>query len=99
MHDVELSLGTDFLKASAALPKNQQKKTQEFIEKFRENPDSSGINLEKFMSVDENMRSVRIDREYRGIVLKAPEALYGLAAGMSYEDTWAACRFRIGRWA
>ncbi|MFZ1728860.1 MAG: UvrD-helicase domain-containing protein [Bacteroidota bacterium] len=73
MHDVVLSLGKDFLKAFSALPKAQQKKTQEFIEKFNENPDSPGINLEKFMSVDENMRSVRIDREYRGIVLKAPQ--------------------------
>ncbi len=73
MHEVVLGLGKDFLKAFAALPKHQQKKTQEFIEKFRENPDSSGINLEKFQSVDENIRSVRIDREYRGIVLKAPQ--------------------------
>ena len=73
MHQVDISLGKDFLKAFAALPKAQQKKTQEFIEKFQENPDSSGINLEKFQSSDENMRSVRIDREYRGIVLKAPK--------------------------
>ncbi|MBR9974158.1 MAG: AAA family ATPase [Bacteroidetes bacterium] len=73
MHDVMISLGKDFLKAFAALPKAQQKKTQEFIEKFQENPASSGINLEKFQSSDENMRSVRIDREYRGIVLKAPQ--------------------------
>ena len=73
MHEVMISLGKDFLKAFAALPKAQQKKTQEFIEKFQENPDSSGINLEKFQSSDENMRSVRIDREYRGIVLKAPQ--------------------------
>src|SRR5207247_3015041 len=46
----------------------------EFIEKFRANPGSNAINYEPVHQArDPNLRSVRIDQAYRGIVLK-PEA-------------------------
>ncbi|MDZ7753849.1 MAG: 3'-5' exonuclease [Gammaproteobacteria bacterium] len=63
----------DFLEAYAAIPKAQQKKVMSFVTKFRHGPFSSGINYEKINdAADPNFRSVRIDQDYRGIVL-SPE--------------------------
>ena len=71
---LSVGLGDDFLLAYGQLPKTKQKKVREFIEKFRENPTSSGLNYEKIKaSADPNLRSLRIDQEYRAIVLK-PES-------------------------
>jgi hypothetical protein len=78
------------------LPKTKQKKVREFIEKFRENPTSSGLNYEKIKTAaDPNLRSLRIDQDYRAIVLK-PEAgdVYLLLWVDKHDDayTWAAGR-------
>ena len=67
----KVAISADFLKSFSALPPGQQKKVREFVEKFRENPMSPGINYEKIQQArDPNVRSVRIDQNYRGIVLK-----------------------------
>lgn len=66
-----LVLSDSFLKSFAELPQKMQNKVRHFIEKFRENPTSSAINYERIHEVkDPNLRSVRIDLAYRGIVLK-----------------------------
>ncbi|MEL6769436.1 MAG: UvrD-helicase domain-containing protein [Bacteroidota bacterium] len=66
-----ISISQDFLEAFSNLPRAQQKKARAFIEKFRENPTSPGINYETINGAsDPNLRSVRIDQTYRGIVLK-----------------------------
>ena len=71
MANVKVALSEDFLEAFAAVPKNKQKKVRRFIQKFRSNPKSSGINYEKIQAArDPKLRSVRVDQEYRGIVLK-----------------------------
>ena len=65
-----IAISDDFLSAFAALPKKKQARVNDFVRKFRQNPMSGGINYEKIKGArDENLRSVRIDREYRGIVL------------------------------
>ncbi len=71
MPNVKVALSSDFLKALDALPKSQKSKVHAFIDKFKENPRSSGINYEKIQAFkDPKLRSVRIDQAYRAIVLK-----------------------------
>ncbi|HQP25136.1 MAG TPA: 3'-5' exonuclease [Smithellaceae bacterium] len=68
---VIVAISNDFLKSFSEIPKKQQSKVREFFEKFRVNPTSPSINYEKIqMAKDENVRSVRIDQDYRGIILK-----------------------------
>lgn len=69
--DVKVAISSDFFSAFAKLPQSQQGKVSKFITNFQQNPSSSAINYEKVHDfVDPNMRSVRIDQTYRGIVLK-----------------------------
>ena len=67
----KIALGDSFLGAFAEIPRGKQKKVMEFVSKFRRNPEASGINYEKINDAsDPHFRSVRIDQDYRGIVLK-----------------------------
>ena len=71
---VTVALGSEFLSAFARIPRKQQAKVLEFMSKFRMDPTLPGINYEKLKHTkDPNLRSVRIDQAYRGIVLK-PDA-------------------------
>lgn len=68
---VKIALSDDFLRCFAGIPRDRQNAVMKFIALFRDNPTSPGINYEKINdAVDKNMRSVRIDQNYRGIVLK-----------------------------
>lgn len=68
---VKVALSDDFLRCFAGIPRDRQNAVIKFIARFRDNPTSTGINYEKINdAVDPNMRSVRIDQNYRGIVLK-----------------------------
>ena len=61
----------EFLDAFAVLPRAQQKKVSQFMRKFRSDPTSSAINYERISSFrDPNMRTVRIDQQYRAVILK-----------------------------
>lgn len=66
-----VAISADFLKAFSRIPQRQQAKVREFVELFRSNPAASSINYEKIQKAkDGNVRSVRIDDTYRGIVIK-----------------------------
>lgn len=66
-----VAISDNFFNAFSRIPRNIQKKTSDFINKFRSNPTSSGINYESIINTrDRNMKSVRIDQDYRGIVHK-----------------------------
>ena len=70
----KVAISADFFSAFSRLPKAQQSKVSRFISKFQQNPLSTGTNYESINDAqDANMRSVRIDQTYRGIVLK-PES-------------------------
>lgn len=70
-NDIRLSITTSFLESFEKLPKPIQKKTREFFKKYIENPQTSSINFEIIANVkNNNIRSVRIDLSYRGIILK-----------------------------
>ena len=64
-------MSTDFLEAFARLPRPQQKGIRSLISKFEADPRSSGLNYEPVKGArDPNMRSLRVDRGYRAIVLR-----------------------------
>src|SRR5215469_10090247 len=68
-----VAIGDDILDCLSRLPKSTYQKAAKFIMRFRADPRSSGINYERIQNAkDENLRSVRIDQNLRGIVL-APE--------------------------
>lgn len=76
---IKVAVASDFLSAFARIPRKQQARVLDFVNKFREDPTSPGINYEKIRGArDPSLRSVRIDQAYRGIVLK-PESgnVYG----------------------
>lgn len=71
INNISIAVSADFFTAFAQIPKRQQTKVLEFVNKFRTDPRSSGINYEKInVARDKNLRSVRIDNTYRGIVMK-----------------------------
>ena len=68
---IKVAISADFLSAFSKIERNRQGKVLEFVNKFRTDPTRSGINYEKIkVAKDPNLRSVRIDEAYRGIVLK-----------------------------
>jgi superfamily I DNA/RNA helicase len=66
----QVALADDALTCMARLPKGVQPKVAKFILRFRNDPAAPGINYEKIEGArDDRLRSVRIDQEYRGIIL------------------------------
>jgi superfamily I DNA/RNA helicase/mRNA-degrading endonuclease RelE of RelBE toxin-antitoxin system len=93
MRPFRIAISADFLKAFSEIPQKQQAKVREFVEKFRTDPTSPGINYEKIQqSIDPHLRSVRIDQNYRGIILK-PEV------GNAYVLLWVDTHDEAYRWA
>lgn len=69
--NVQIAMGDDFLFAFSRLSKSGQKKTRNFVEKFRSNPQGGGLNYETINAAkDRNLRSLRVDQDHRAIVLK-----------------------------
>jgi len=70
-HKIKVAIASDFFSAYSKIPRKQQSKVIDFINKFKTDPTRPGINYERIARAkDPNMRSVRIDDAYRGIVLK-----------------------------
>jgi superfamily I DNA/RNA helicase/mRNA-degrading endonuclease RelE of RelBE toxin-antitoxin system len=68
---IQVAISQDFLTAILRLPRTQQKKVNQFVNKFRNDPHGTGIHYEKINDAgNPDMRSVRIDQSYRGIILK-----------------------------
>lgn len=91
--NTKVAISADFLTAFAALPRQIQGKVTEFINKFRNNPTSPGINYEKLNACkDKKICSVRIDDTYRGIVVRQPETGVYLLLWVDHHDeayAWA----------
>ena len=91
--NTKVAISADFLNAFAALPRQIQGKVTEFMNKFRNDPTSSGINYEKLNACqDKKMCSVRIDDTYRGIVVRQPETGVYLLVWVDHHDeayAWA----------
>jgi superfamily I DNA/RNA helicase/mRNA-degrading endonuclease RelE of RelBE toxin-antitoxin system len=88
-----VAISNDFLKSFSGIPKREQSKVREFFEKFRVNPASPAIHYEKIQKAkDENIRSVRINQDYRGIILKP-------ASGNVYMLLWVDHHDKAYAWA
>jgi len=91
--NIMVSISPKFLSSFASIPKKKQAKVLKFITKFYRNPRSSAIHFEKIAkSKNPNLRSVRIDQKYRGIV-KKPEK------GNVYMLLWVDHHDRAYEWA
>lgn len=88
-----VAISSDFLTAFAALPRQAQARVTDFLNKFRNNPTSPGINYEKINSAADNkICSVRIDDTYRGIVARQKETGVYLLLWIDHHDAayeWA----------
>ena len=85
--NVKVAISSDFLTAFARLPRQVQGKVTEFVNKFRNNPMSPGINYEKLNSgIDKKIFSVRIDDTYRGIVVRQQEVGVYLLLWVDHHD-------------
>jgi superfamily I DNA/RNA helicase len=89
----KLALSKQFLQAYARLPKKQQKKVWEFTEKFRADPRAPAIHLEPLnQAKDDKVRSVRIDKAWRAIVIQPPRGDVYLLVWVDHHDeamAWA----------
>lgn len=94
---VKVAISSDLLTAFANLPHAQQTKARQFIDKFQKNPTSPGINYETITHArDPNLRSVRIDQAYRGIVLKPQSGdVYLLLWIDRHDDAYAWAQHRV----
>ena len=89
-----VAISDDFLRCFADIPQAKQKSVMNFLTKFRQNPASGGINYEKINDAsDANMRSVRVDQDYRGIVLKPDKGnVYCLLWVAKHDDAYSWAR-------
>ncbi len=87
---IQVAISTDFLAAVTQLPRAQQKKVNQFVNKFRTNPQSNALNYEKIHSASNSaMRSVRVDQAYRCIVLKPEQGdVYVLLYVDSHDEAY-----------
>ena len=70
----KVALAQDFLSTLAKLPSSVQNKVLKWAITFQTDPTSNGINYEKIKAArDDNLRSVRIDQDWRGIVFRPPQ--------------------------
>lgn len=95
--NVTVAISSDFLDAFAKLPREIQSKTSTFVNKFKNDPASPGINYEKVNAADEKLYSVRIDNSYRGIVMRQPEEnVYLLLWADNHDEAYEwACRRKV----
>lgn len=85
--NVKIAISSDFLTAFARLPRSIQGKVTEFVNKFRNDPNSPGINYEKLANgADRKIYSVRIDDTYRGIVVRQKETGVYLLLWVDHHD-------------
>lgn len=67
----KVALSQEFLLQLAKLPASVHAKVMKWAVQFQSNPTGPGINYETIQSArDANLRSVRLDRDWRGIVFK-----------------------------
>ena len=65
---MKVAISSDFFTALSKLPKVGLNKTIKMVEKFKNDPKSPGLNYEK-LHFASNMHSIRVDQNYRCIVL------------------------------
>jgi superfamily I DNA/RNA helicase len=94
--NLKVALAQDFLSNLSRLPSAVQSKVLKWALKFQSDPSSNGINYETIKGArDKNLRSVRIDQDWRGIVFKPDKGdVYVLMYVDRHDDAyrWAETR-------
>ena len=81
------------------LPKNVQLRVRDFQKKFKENPKSAAINLEKIQDFkDSSLRTARIDDTYRAIIGVASDDIYCLLWIDHHDEAMAWARNKRFDW-
>jgi mRNA-degrading endonuclease RelE of RelBE toxin-antitoxin system len=92
----KVALAQDFLSNLSKLPSSIQSKVLKWALKFQSDPTANGINYETIKGArDKNLRSVRIDQDWRGIVFKPDKGdVYVLMYVDKHDDAyrWAETR-------
>jgi len=90
---LRVAIFDEFLDAFARIPRDQQKKVNKFVRRFRANPTDASINYEKISTFkDPNLRTVRIDQAYRAIVLQPEQGNVYVLLWVDHHDkamAWA----------
>ncbi len=93
MHTAQVAVSREFLDSLSRLPGTQAKKTRELVTRFQLNPDSPGFNFEKIQgAVDPKVRSIRLDKAYRIILVAPPRGDVFLFVRVDHHDdayAWA----------
>lgn len=93
---MKVALAQDFLSNLSNLPSSVQSKVLKWALKFQSDPTANGINYETIKGArDKNLRSVRIDQDWRGIVFKPDKGdVYVLMYVDKHDDAyrWAETR-------
>src|SRR3989442_9643610 len=86
----KVALSQEFLLNLASLPSATHSKVLKWAIRFQSDPTSAGINYEKINTArDPNLRSVRIDQDWQGIVFKpAQDDVYVLLHVAHHEDAY-----------
>lgn len=93
----KVAIGLEFLAAFSAIPKHEQTKVLDFVNKFRYDPTQPSLNYEKIQSAkDPKVRSVRVNLAYRAIVVK-PDAgnVYMLVWVDHHDEAYAWAKNRL----
>jgi superfamily I DNA/RNA helicase/mRNA-degrading endonuclease RelE of RelBE toxin-antitoxin system len=94
--NLKVALAQDFLSNLSKLPSSIQSKVLKWALKFQSDPTANGINYETIKGArDKNLRSVRIDQDWRGIVFKPDKGdVYVLMYVDKHDDAyrWAETR-------
>jgi mRNA-degrading endonuclease RelE of RelBE toxin-antitoxin system len=89
----QLAISRNYFPAYARLPRKAQRKADEFLRKFKDDPTAAAIHLEPIKrALDAQLRSARIGDDYR-IILRAPEH------GDLFLVLWADHHDEAYRWA
>src|SRR4051812_43199026 len=86
----KVALSQDFLLNLASLPAATHSKVLKWAIRFQSDPTSGAINYEKINKArDPNLRSVRIDQDWRGIVFKPDQGdVYVLLHVAHHDDAY-----------
>ena len=83
----QVAIEDSFLDAYTRIPRSRQKKVLEFLKKFRHDPTQSSINYERLNTAkDDKVRTVRIGKDYRAVILHPPRGDVYILVWVDHHD-------------